>query len=89
MAGAAPLIWVLVDPRAGTANQALGVADKLGLAFIEKPLEYGVLVRLPNFGGYLRALTAASKATISPPWPEIPLDPSGAGHESRRQSVGI
>tara|TARA_R110002110_G_scaffold10383_4_gene50999 strand:- start:2148 stop:3116 length:969 start_codon:yes stop_codon:yes gene_type:complete len=71
MAGAAPLIWVLVDPRAGTANQALGVADKLGLAFIEKPLEYGVFARLPNFGGSLRALTAASKATISPPWPDM------------------
>ncbi len=71
MAGATPLIWVLVDPRAGTANQALGVADKLGLAFVEKPLEYSGFARLPNFGASLRALTAASKAIIEPPWPDM------------------
>ncbi|MEQ8708102.1 MAG: mitochondrial fission ELM1 family protein [Rhodospirillales bacterium] len=71
MTGAEPLIWVLVDPRAGTANQALGVADKLGLAFVEKPLDYNSFARLPNFGASLRALTAASKAIIEPPWPDM------------------
>jgi mitochondrial fission protein ELM1 len=62
-------IWVLVDPRAGTAVQALGVADALGLPFEEKKLHFTPLAALPN------ALRGASRlgveADIAPPWPEI------------------
>ena len=40
-------VWVLADPRAGTAAQALGVAERLGLPFHTVPLGWGPLARLP------------------------------------------
>lgn len=70
-ASAGKTAWVLVDPRAGTANQALGIAARLGLPVVEKKLEYGMLARLPNFGPSLRSLTAQSRAGIAPPWPDM------------------
>jgi mitochondrial fission protein ELM1 len=83
-------IWVLVDPRAGTAAQALGVADALGLPFAEKKLRFTPLAALPN------ALRGASRlgveADIAPPWPELVIS---AGRRSaplarwiKRQSQG-
>lgn len=40
--GAAPAhqarVWVLDDPRAGTANQALGIAERLGVPFRRVPM---------------------------------------------------
>lgn len=44
-----PVIWALTDDRPGTAGQVLGVAEKLGLPFEEKPLAYNFLSALPNF----------------------------------------
>ena len=32
------MIWVLADPRAGTAAQALGIAERLGERFRTVPL---------------------------------------------------
>ncbi len=43
------IIWVLADDRPGNANQALGVAEALGLPFTVKSLAYNRLGRLPNF----------------------------------------
>lgn len=63
--------WVLVDPRAGTANQALGIAARIGLPVTEKTLSYGMLAKLPNFGASLRSLTPESRAGIAPPWPDL------------------
>ena len=40
-------VWVLADPRAGTAAQALGIAERLGLPFRTVPLAWGPLARLP------------------------------------------
>ena len=62
---------MLVDPRAGTANQALGIAARLGLPVIEKKLSYGMLAKLPNFGASLRSLTSEARAGIAPPWPDL------------------
>lgn len=83
-------VWVLVDPRAGTANQALGVADRLDLPVRKVPLSYGALARLPNFGPSLRALTGEARKLITPPWPSAVI---AAGRRSaavaryiRRQS---
>lgn len=63
-------IWVLADPRAGTAAQALGIAERLGLPFEVKPLAFSALARLPN------ALLGASRLGLSgvdwaPPWPGL------------------
>ena len=44
-----PKIWVLADERRGTANQALGVADALGLDYEIKDITHSSLARLPNF----------------------------------------
>ena len=68
-----PLIWVLLDERPGTGNQALGVAEALGRPYVIKDLRYGPIARLPNLllGASLRVLTADSRTNISPPWPDV------------------
>lgn len=40
-------VWVLADPRAGTAAQALGIAERLGVPFRAVPLEWGAAAKLP------------------------------------------
>ena len=66
-------VWVLSDDRAGHANQALGVAEALGLSFTVKPLAYNHLARLPNrlLGATMAHLAAAARAVLAPPWPEL------------------
>ena len=66
----APLIWVLADDRAGHANQALGVADALGLPYEVKSLEYWGLAKLPNI---LLGATFVhlSGDALAPPWPDL------------------
>ena len=67
------LIWVLVDERAGTAAQALGVAEALGRPLVEKPLRYDGLARLPNIlrGASLIGVDAYTRARLTPPWPDL------------------
>ena len=43
-----PRIWALIDNRPGTATQALGVAEKLGLPFESKHISYTPMAALPN-----------------------------------------
>jgi mitochondrial fission protein ELM1 len=64
---------VLADPRAGTAAQALGLAERLGLPFAIKRLGWTALSRLPNLlpGGSLVGLTPEAKASLAPPWPRL------------------
>jgi len=71
-AGAAP-VWVLADPRAGTAAQALGIADRLGLPFSVKHLLWTPLSRLPNLlpMGSLVGLAPEARASLAPPWPRL------------------
>lgn len=66
-------VWVLADPRAGTAAQALGIAERLGAAFAVKRLAWTALARLPNLrpGGSLLGLAAEARASLSPPWPRL------------------
>jgi mitochondrial fission protein ELM1 len=72
VAGAAP-VWVLADPRAGTAAQALGVAERLGLPFAVKRLGWTVLSRLPNLlpWGSLLGLAPEARAALVAPWPRL------------------
>lgn len=44
-----PKIWVLVDDRVGTANQAIDLAEELGVGFEIQRIEYNFFVNLPNF----------------------------------------
>jgi mitochondrial fission protein ELM1 len=66
-------IWVLADPRAGTAAQPLGIAERLGVPFRTVPLGWGPLARLPWPWPSLAGLTAESRAGLRAPWPKLVL----------------
>ena len=66
-------IWVLADPRAGTAAQALGIAERLDRAFRTVPLGWGPLARLPLRWPTLAGLTAETRRTIAVPWPALAI----------------
>jgi mitochondrial fission protein ELM1 len=68
-----PRTWVLADDRPGNVNQALAVAEALAWPFLIKAIRYGPLARLPNelLGGSVLGLTAAARAGLKPPWPEL------------------
>ena len=63
-ADAPPRVWVLVDPRAGTAAQALGIAERLGVPFLTVPLAWGPLARLPIPWPSLLGLAAGARDAI-------------------------
>jgi mitochondrial fission protein ELM1 len=64
-------LWVLADPRAGTAAQALGIAERLDASHRVISLAWGPLARLPWPFGTLRGLTPEARAALSPPWPRL------------------
>lgn len=64
-------VWVLADPRAGTAAQALGMAERLGRPFHTLPLGWGALARLPLPWPSLAGLSAETRAGLAPPWPGL------------------
>ena len=66
-------IWVLADPRAGTAAQALGIAERLPVPHRVVPLEWGVLARLPFPFPTLAGLTPQARSAFAPPWPRLVL----------------
>jgi hypothetical protein len=66
-------VWVLADPRAGTAAQALGIAERLGRPFRAVPLAWGPLARLPLRWGTLAGLAPPSRAAFMPPWPDLAI----------------
>jgi hypothetical protein len=66
-------IWVLADPRAGTAAQALGIAERLGRPFRTVPLDWGPLARLPLRWATLAGLTAPARLAFRPPLPDLVL----------------
>ncbi|MFC3125638.1 mitochondrial fission ELM1 family protein [Pseudoroseomonas globiformis] len=64
-------IWVLADPRAGTAAQALGIAERLGTPFHTVELAWGGLSRLPWPWPSLAGVAPAARQALAPPWPEL------------------
>ncbi|WP_439578441.1 mitochondrial fission ELM1 family protein [Elioraea sp.] len=64
-------VWVLADPRPGTANQALGIAERLGAPFRVVPLGWSALARVPWPWPTLAGLDAGARARIAPPWPKL------------------
>lgn len=71
-------VWLLTDDRPGNRSQALGVARALGSPFEEKPLVFNGRAKLPAplLGATLTTLDDASRAAITPPWPDLVI---GAG----------
>ena len=68
-----PVVWALIDDRAGNRSQCLGVADALGLDYRAKEIGYGPLAKLPNalLGASFAGLDSGSKTGFSPPWPDL------------------
>jgi mitochondrial fission protein ELM1 len=66
-------IWVLADPRAGTAAQALGIAERLALPFRTLPLDWGPMARLPLRWGTLAGLRGPARTPFAPPLPELAI----------------
>ena len=64
-AGPARAVWVLADPRAGTAAQALGIAERLGVPFRTVPLAWGSLARLPWPVPTLLGLAPEARAAVA------------------------
>ncbi|TCI00370.1 hypothetical protein EJV46_06985 [Roseococcus sp. SYP-B2431] len=62
-------VWVLEDPRAGTAAQALGIAERLGVPFRRIPLRFGPWAKVvwpwPTLVGL------ADRSEFAPPWPGL------------------
>jgi mitochondrial fission protein ELM1 len=71
MSGASAPVWVLADPRAGTAAQAIGIAERLGVGYQVKPLDWGALARLPLPIPTLAGLRR--REAIVPPWPKLAI----------------
>ncbi|MGE0260151.1 MAG: mitochondrial fission ELM1 family protein [Alphaproteobacteria bacterium] len=91
--GAAPIVWVLHDGKAGMASQALGVAEATGFAYAEKPLA----VRRPwswaapslwiaPLHGVRLADPPQSGRRLSPPWPDAVI---GCGRNAVRPALAI
>jgi mitochondrial fission protein ELM1 len=66
-----PRVWVLADPRAGTAAQALGIAEALGEAFRVLPLGWSRWAGLPLPWPTLAGLSLAARLGFAPPWPQL------------------
>lgn len=64
-------VWVLADPRAGTAAQALGIAERLPVPHRVVALEWGALGRVPFPFPTLAGLSPAARAGFVPPWPRL------------------
>jgi len=61
--------WVLEDPRAGTAAQALGIAERLGRPFRVVKLRWSPWARLPL--PFPTLLGLADRGAFAPPWPGL------------------
>lgn len=68
-----PSLWVLTDDVVGHANQSIGVAEALGVPFDTRGVRYRSFAVLPGALGprSLAGLDAASRNSLTPPWPEL------------------
>jgi mitochondrial fission protein ELM1 len=67
-----PRIWVLLGPRTGDNNQALALAEGLGLPFETRSLGYNWLQALSVWLGPTAAtLDRQSRRHLRPPWPDL------------------
>ncbi len=71
MTGTQPRIWALADPRAGTAAQAIGIAERLGEPARVVDLAWGRLAALPMPFGTLAGLAPAARRAFVPPFPAL------------------
>jgi mitochondrial fission protein ELM1 len=82
-------VWVLDDPRAGTAAQALGIAERLGVPFRRIPLAWNWMAHVAGLArnGSLLGLAGSARQSVArgggerllPPFAADPPDMEGAG----------
>ncbi len=74
-APSAERVWVLDDPRAGTAAQAIGIAERLGVPFRRIPLTWNWMAHVAGLlrRGSLLGLAAPSRAGMVRRVPAGPL----------------
>lgn len=75
------MIWVLDDPRAGTAAQAIGIAERLGRPFRRIPLSWG-WQRRAAFLGRQGSLMGVTDRAVLQPAGEPPVLVVSAGRRS-------
>ena len=68
-----PIIWVLLDDRAGNINQAVGLAEALKVPYIIKNIRYNKKIWQPNFlrGQSLKGVDIAKSDKLKDPWPQF------------------
>lgn len=81
-----PAIWVLADPRAGTAAQAFGIAEAMGEPFRTIPLAWSRWAGLPLRWATLAGLSRDCRAQFTPPWPRLVIS---AGRRSAPASLWL
>jgi mitochondrial fission protein ELM1 len=65
-------VWILLSSRAGANNQALALAEAVGLPFEAKRLTHNALRRIGHRLGRSRlTLGQRSRQMLAPPWPEL------------------
>ena len=81
-------VWVLDDPRAGSAAQAIGIGERLGLSFRRVPLAWNWTQPAASFGRYgsLIGLSPAARRRIGLPQPRISLP--GAPDWAQARPIG-
>jgi len=65
--------------RAGDNNQLLALATALGWPFIQKPIAYNQLRRIPFLRKGLSIVARESRSLLEPPWPDLLI---GVGYGS-------
>lgn len=81
-------IWVLHDGKPGMASQALGLADALGLPFLEKRLSIArpwAWLPPPLWFAPLAAVGGAD-GPLAPPWPDLVI---GCGRNTAAPALAI
>jgi mitochondrial fission protein ELM1 len=68
-----PLIWALLDDRAGNTSQTMGIVEALNLPYEVKKITYNHLVKLPNFirSPGFSGIDRKKSDVLSQPWPSL------------------
>jgi mitochondrial fission protein ELM1 len=85
---AAP-VWVLDDPRIGTASQAIGIAERLGVPFRRVPMGWSWMAHVAGFapGGSLLGLSPATRLIAGRPGADDALGPKLVISAGRRSAA--
>ena len=82
-APSAERVWVLDDPRAGTAAQAIGIAERLGVPFRRIPLTWNWMAHVAGLSrhGSLLGLAMSARAGMVRRVPVAPVAPLSLAEE--------